>query len=184
MAQYFHNWRDFSRTGHFTMVIWCFILTWTEWPSCSDCFFVSLPVQFWVRNVALGCWTGHAKHRYGVEEGILYLTISIIFGTGWCPAVISWFITPMNYSYIYHNIYHIEFSHGHISTERYRTGAPSWMISMIFVYLWNSFQNFHTLHLNIQHVHGKDRFHSVLCFEVLGFADQRKSTTQDGAPVR
>jgi len=26
----------------------------------------------------------------------------IVLGAGWCPPVISWFINPINYSYIFH----------------------------------------------------------------------------------
>ena len=45
---------------------------------------------------------------WGIQRALGLLKASfaarryLFFGTGWCPPVISWFINPINYSYIYH----------------------------------------------------------------------------------
>ena len=50
-------------------------------------------LQF-VSEMVFNCWTENKKMSW-------YLFV-VSFPTGWCPPVISWFINPINYSYIYH----------------------------------------------------------------------------------
>ena len=44
----------------------------------------------------------YKKNVYGVKPIIGVELILIVPVTGWCPPVISWFINPINYSYICH----------------------------------------------------------------------------------
>ena len=69
---------------------------WLRW-SCEAPSLTKAPVQGIHRNL-------HAAHWNSSERPQSFTGNAMVWSApaGWCPPVISWFITPINYSYICH----------------------------------------------------------------------------------